>query len=181
MPATRSFVITLAFLLSSAVPTAAQGWKMPEEYRAVQLKALETQRILLLKMADSMPEALYRDRITPIQRDFAQQVQHAAGAAALITAGFIVKTAPPTLPDTAVAANSRAALKGYVNAAYDYAVGVLKGQSLDDRHVTTNLFGTAMPKWQVWDEINQHTMWTAGQIVANFRKHGMAPPAFLFF
>ena len=38
-----------------------------------------------------------------------------------------------------------------------------------------------MPRWQLWDELNQHTIWTAGQVVANFRKNGMAPPSFLFF
>jgi hypothetical protein len=38
-----------------------------------------------------------------------------------------------------------------------------------------------MPAWQVWDEIHTHTVWTAGQVVANFRKHGMAPPSFTFF
>ena len=38
-----------------------------------------------------------------------------------------------------------------------------------------------MPGWQVWDEIHTHTVWTAGQVVANFRKNGMAPPAFTFF
>jgi hypothetical protein len=38
-----------------------------------------------------------------------------------------------------------------------------------------------IPKWQIWDEIHTHTIWTAGQVVANFRKHGMPPPAFAFF
>ena len=33
----------------------------------------------------------------------------------------------------------------------------------------------------VWDELNQHTIWTAGQVVANFRAIGMPPPSFLYF
>jgi hypothetical protein len=33
----------------------------------------------------------------------------------------------------------------------------------------------------VWDEVFTHTVWTAGQVVGNFRKQGMAPPAFSFF
>ena len=44
-----------------------------------------------------------------------------------------------------------------------------------------SLFGTDMPRWQVWDELHEHTFWTAGQVIANFRKHGMAPPGFGFF
>jgi hypothetical protein len=27
----------------------------------------------------------------------------------------------------------------------------------------------------------QHNLWTAGQIVANFRKHGMTPPPFSYY
>ena len=30
-------------------------------------------------------------------------------------------------------------------------------------------------------EVRGHALWTAGQAVANFRKHGMAPPAFTLF
>jgi hypothetical protein len=38
-----------------------------------------------------------------------------------------------------------------------------------------------IPRWQIWDEVHQHTMWTAGQVVANFRKHDMPPPGYGFF
>ncbi|MEP7325518.1 MAG: hypothetical protein ABI836_06195, partial [Gemmatimonadota bacterium] len=64
---------------------------------------------------------------------------------------------------------------------YDWAGNVLKTQTAAQREAPANLFGKTMPTWQVWDEIHQHTFWTAGQIVANFRKHGMAPPGFGFF
>jgi hypothetical protein len=37
-----------------------------------------------------------------------------------------------------------------------------------------------IPRWQVWEEVHQHTMWTAGQVVANFRKHDMPHPAGVF-
>ncbi|MBL8986748.1 MAG: hypothetical protein JNJ80_10795, partial [Gemmatimonadetes bacterium] len=58
---------------------------------------------------------------------------------------------------------------------------LLADQPDADRDVQVKFFGNFIPRWQVWDELNQHTMWTAGQVVANFRKNGMAPPAFLFF
>ena len=57
----------------------------------------------------------------------------------------------------------------------------LKAQSAAARTETVDLFGQKMPAWQVWDEIYTHTVWTAGSIVANFRKNGMAPPEFTFF
>jgi hypothetical protein len=170
----------------AATPLAAQGAaaqsaSMPESYRAVQMRMLKLQRSLLLAMADSMPASLYRDKVTPVQRDFAQQVHHAASAVAGITARYM-GTPMPSLPDTAVAFGSRAGLTGFINSAFDYAEGVLKAQTAASREEVVNFFGQMeIPRWQVWDEVHQHTLWTAGQIVANFRKHDMAPPGFGFF
>lgn len=169
----------LVFLagLHLAVAAGAQSAGTP---RDVQLKMLEHQRKVLLQMVDSMPERLYRDKVTPPQRDFAGQIHHAAGAAAMISRGTMNGPAV-TLPDTAAAFNTRAGLRSFVSAAYDYAANLLKSQTENARSETVDLFGTQMPRWQVWDEIHLHTVWTAGQIVANFRKHDMAPPAFTFF
>ena len=141
---------------------------------------LEHQRKFLLTMADSMPERLYRDRATPQQRDFAQQIHHAANAAAYI-ASTTMNGPRLALPDTATAFKTRAGLRAFVNAAYDYAGALLRDQTVASRAQTVDLFGQSMPRWQVWDEIHAHTVWTAGQVVANFRENGMAPPAFTFF
>lgn len=168
----------LLLLLAGAV--AAQSTAMPESYRQVQLSALALQRKLLLSMVDSMPEQFYRDKATPVQRDFAQQIEHAAGALVYIVSD-VMKAAPPARADTASYLNSRAGLRGFVNAVYDWAEGVMKGQTEADRAKMVSLFGQPMPLWQVWDEMHQHTFWTAGQVVANFRKHGMAPPGYGFF
>ena len=162
----------------------AQGTDpMPASYKAVQLAALKEQRRLLLSFADSMPEANYRERVTPPQRTFAEQVQHAAGSAAMIAGGFATATkASWSFADTAAANGTRAGLKAFINSAYDFAEARLAAQTGADRARTVSLFGSPMmPGWQVFDEINQHTMWTAGQIVANFRMHGNPPPHFGFF
>ena len=88
----------------------------------------------------------------------------------------------PPAADTAAIFNSRAGLKAYINSAYDYLADLLGRTSDADRNVVVGFFGgQRMPRWQVWDELNQHAMWTLGQTVANFRKQGMAPPSFLFF
>ena len=169
----------LVFLtgLHIAVTAGAQANGTP---RDVQLKMLEHQRKVLIQMVDSMPERLYRDRVTPSQRDFANQIHHAAGSAAGI-ARQMMGGGPLTLPDTGTAFNTKAGLRSFVTAAYDYAANLLRTQTEAARGETVNLFGQQMTRWQVWDEIHMHTVWTAGQIVANFRKHGMAPPAFTFF
>lgn len=176
----RAYVIALATTLGSAPALHAQAAAPAENPRENQLKMLEHQRKFLLAMADSMPERLYRDKATPAQRDFAQQIHHAASAAAFIPV-MVMKAPKPNLPDSAGAVSGKAGLKRYVNAAYDQSAAFLKSQSAADRAREVDLFGQKMPGWQVWDEIELHTIWTAGQAVANFRKNGMAPPAFTFF
>ena len=172
-------LLVVAFTVSVTANAFAQG--MPDSYREVQLRMLETQRSLLIAMADSMPENLYRDNVTPIQRDFAQQIHHSASALAFIATRYF-GAEMPALPDTATTFNSREGLRAYVNGAYDFAAEILRNQTAQDRETIVSFFGQLeIPKWQIWDEIHQHTIWTAGQVVANFRKHGMAPPGFAFF
>jgi hypothetical protein len=175
----------VAIALALAAPAAAQqagGATMPESYRDVQLKALQLQRRMLLTIADSMPERLYADRAFETQgRDFAHQVHHAATAMAMI--GTRIMGAPAAgVPDTSAATfTTRAGLKQYVNGIYDWAESSLKAQTPTSRAEMVSLFGSQMPRWQVWDELHTHTVWTAGSMVANFRKHGMAMPGFGFF
>jgi hypothetical protein len=186
--------MTRLALIALLIPVAAVAQRQPpktepatysmsKEYRAVQLSALNQQRKLLLSFADSMPERLYQDKVTEIQRSFAQQIHHIARSAGFI--GGIWQAGAPrnqTADDSTKAIGSRAGLKAYINQEYDYLEGLMKGQSDADRDTRIQFFGGAMvPRWQIWDELNQHAWWTAGAVVANFRKHGMAPPNFLFF
>jgi hypothetical protein len=175
----RSLALVALLGFAPAVPVHPQAGP-PETPKPLQLKMLEHQRKILLAMADSMPERLYRDKATPAQRDFAQQVHHAASAAA-----YIISTtmggAKVSLPDTAAVFSGKTGLRSYVNGVFDYAVSTLNAQTAQARSATANLLGQSMPRAQIWDEIYAHTVWTTGQIVANFRKNGMAPPAFTFF
>lgn len=173
---------TMAGSMSGGMSMAQGTDPMPASYKAIQLTALKEQRRLLLAMADSMQESHYRESVTAPQRTFAQQVQHAAGSAAMIAGGYTSATkARWTFADTAAANGTRAGLKAFINSAYDFAEARLAAQTPADRAATFDLFGTKRQGWQMWDEINQHTMWTCGQIVANFRMHGNPPPAFGFF
>ena len=175
----RRFVLAVA-TVALAIPLVAQApVPMPESYRQTQLNMLGLQRRSVLSMADSMPENLYGDKVTPIQRSFAEQLIHAAGAIPFVlgTVGVTINVGQ----DPAAAAGSRAALRSFVNAAYDAAEAELRRETADQRAAIVTVFGNSMPLWQVWDELHQHTFWTLGQVVANFRKHGMAPPGFGFF
>lgn len=163
-------------------PPIRQAFPMPPEYRDIQIRAQEAQRSLLLSMVDSMPEIFYRTAAAEGQRDFAQQVHHAANADQYIVAHYLLGwDSLPVMADTARIFNSREGLREFVSACYAFSLRVLREQPERDRQTLIWYFGQKMPKWMVWDELNQHTIWTAGQIVANFRAHGMAPPAFLYF
>lgn len=170
---------SLVLLSGLTIATAANAQSTGTP-RDVQLKMLEHQRKVLLQMVDSMPERLYRDRVMPTQRDFAGQIHHAAGAVASISRATMNGPALAMI-DTSAVFNTRAGLRSFVVAAYDYATTLLKNQTDAARAETGDLFGLKMPRWQIWDELHMHTVWTAGQVVANFRKHNMAPPAFTFF
>jgi hypothetical protein len=164
-----------------APETQPAKFSMSKEYRAVQASALKSQRKLMLSFADSMPEKLYRQRATPAQRDFAQQVFHIVSANGYLGQLFMTGAGPTSMPDTAAILNSRAGLKQFINDTYDKLDQLITTQTDADRDVQVKFFSGFIPRWQVWDELNQHAMWTAGQVVANFRQNGMAPPAFLFF
>jgi hypothetical protein len=170
---------SLLFLAGFAIASnaGAQSNGTPRDH---QLRMLEHQRKVLLQMVDSMPERLYLDKVTPTQRHFAGQIHHAAGAVALIARQTMSGPAV-TLPDTTTAFASRANLRNFVMQSYDYATALIRTQTDASRSEEGDLFGSKMPKWQIWDELHMHTVWTAGQIVGNFRKHNMAPPAFTFF
>lgn len=189
----QSFAVLAMLLGSVAAPAAAQrkletfgpaAWTINPEYRQIQRQALDAQRKVLLSMADSMPERLYRDKATPAQRDFAEQLAHVVGSGSFIASFYLATdtTVRVPRPDTAAMLNTRAGMKAYINAGYDYFTGILDKATEADRHTVVAFFdGKKYPRWQLWDELNQHAMWTLGQTVANFRKNGMAPPPFLFF
>jgi hypothetical protein len=188
----RTAILALGLTTALAATAVAQQappktepatFTMSKEYRTVQASALGVHRKLMLSMVDSMPERLFRDKATPAQRDFAQQIHHIVSAESFIASRWIAG-APraQAVGDTAKVFNSKDAMKAYINGEYDYLDNLMKTQADADRDVRVQFFNGAMiPKWQVWDEIHQHTMWTAGQVVGNFRKNGMAPPPFLFF
>lgn len=173
------WIPVLALLAFGATGLAAQT--APVAPRSVQIRQLEWQKNTLLSMAEAMPENLYSDKVTPEQRSFAEQLMHAAGFAPMVCGRFISGT-QPSLPDPEAATANRASLVGFVNAAYDFCLEAVESQSDDDRQTVVDFFGgMRIPKAETLDHVYLHTVWTLGQVVANFRKHGMAPPEFVFF
>jgi hypothetical protein len=175
----------LAFVILAATATmgmvALQGPPAEVNPRDLQLRQLDWQETVLLNMADSMPESLYRDKVTPEQRDFAQQLFHAAMFPPTICSIAILGEQPAPA-DTAAILNSAEALKGFITESFEGCKEIVRNQTDEDRAALTRGFeGDQVPKSEVLDQCYLHTAYTVGQVVANFRKHGMAPPEFPFF
>lgn len=177
----RRIAFLVLLVLATAGMVALQD--SPNEINPLdlQLRQLEWQRAVLVAMADSMPEELYRDKVTPEQRDFAQQLVHAAMYPPLICVR-VIGGQEFTPPDTAAVFNSRAALKSFVNESFGRCEEILRSVSDEERGALDRGFeGGQVPKAETLDQTYLHTAYTLGQVVANFRKHGMAPPEFPFF
>lgn len=155
------------------------------EFRSLQRNALETQRRLLLKLADSMPEQLYRDRAAPGQRDFAEQLFDVMSTSVLFVHqyGAIPENVPaPPNADTAAVLNTRVGMTAYINSAYAWLTWALDFQRSESREVPIELAsGRRILRYQMWEALNQHAWWTMGQVVVSFRKNGMEPPDLQLF
>lgn len=177
-PSFRTLVPAVLLTAAAALPLAAQT---PADIRAKQLAMLQQEQRMILSMIDSMPQQHFRGRATPSQRDFAMQLFHAAAAFPFIMGRVMGAQPPAGAMDSTAATASKDALRSYVNITYNWASAFLRDQTDAARLETVNLFGNMMPRWQVWDELHQHTMWTLGQVVANFRMNNLRPAPFLFF
>lgn len=184
---TRFTLLGAAVLLGAGMtvihtsPSQAQnGASMSEAHREIQHLTIRTQRDLLLRMIDSMPAPLLRRATHVGRRDFAQQVHHAAVSIS-DALGRILQIPPPTWQDTSVALASKDGLRLAVNVSFDFIDSVLTAQSIDVRQQRVPFAGREIYKWQLFDEINEHTLWTAGQLVGNFRDANLTPPQFKFF
>lgn len=170
----KPLVVALALAIAAA-PVMAQD--ATESLRRVQQDDLGAQRRMLLAMVDSMPVRFYRERAEPGQRDFADQVEHVAASMITLLTRFM-RAARPAVSDQAATLGTREGLRAYVNAVYDWAEAVLRDESAAQRAEIVTFFGARVPRWMVWQELSAHAWWTGGQLVANFRRHGMAPPGF---
>lgn len=170
------------FLLGAAVTTSGAATLRQAAVevtpKPIQLRQLEWQKAVLSAMADSMPESLYRDKVTPEQRDFAQQLVHAAEFPLIICAGILEREQRPQV-DTITVLNSASGMKGFISETFTLCEGALRDWTEEDRAAEVMGFGgVEVPKADFLDQVFLHSAYTLGQVVANFRKRGMAPPEF---
>ncbi|MEX0893206.1 MAG: DinB family protein [Gemmatimonadota bacterium] len=160
-------------LLGIALPAAAQtpGEKFVADF--------ERMRVNVLAMVDSMPAEGLRSAPTPGVRDFAQQIEHVAvGNVNLIASGVDADRIPLGM-EPEVYLNDKAALKRFVNVAFDRVRDMLTALTEEELRAEGMLFGQmAMPKWHIVQAAYEHGIWTLGATVPYVRLQGGTPHSY---
>lgn len=184
----RSLALTIAAsaLLAgtAAAQQVAQSGTAPAAAmtpRAAVLEDIERSRQNLIKFVAAAPDSMLTYRPTPGVRTYAEQIEHAAGSAAII-ASMALKRPRPTLPgDTATYRRNKAALTAFVNASYDAFAALVRDASDDQLLADATFFGSTKPAWRWVAGSLEHATWTLGQTIPYLRANGVKPPAYLPF
>ena len=167
----------LAFLsVASAAPLSAQQHLISRE---ALIAVVENHRGAVIRYIDAAPDSMLGFRPTKGVRNFAEQIEHAAGSDALIAHLAITGSmAVPSLGDSAVYLHSKAALKTYAAAAMDHTIGMLRG--VTDASMQENIvqFGNKVTRGRALMELLDHFPWTLGQTVPYLRLNGVTPPEY---
>lgn len=166
-------------LVLSAAPRTALA-QIPS---SVIAEVVETHKASILRYLDAAPDSMMGFRTTPGVRTFAEQIEHAAAADAMI-AHMVVKgdmRGMPAFGDTAAIRHSKAALRAYVVASMDYTLATIR--SMPDAQLTQPMTMMRMtkPKYRFLVEVLDHFPWTLGQTVPYLRMNGVTPPAYTPF
>jgi len=130
MPALRLTAPLLATLTVLPV-LSARAQQTPLISQAALITVVENHKGAVLRYIDAAPDSMLGFRPTKGVRNFAEQIEHAAGSDAEIAHLAIVGSAKgiPSFGDSAVYLHKKAALKKYAAAAMDHTIQMLRGVS----------------------------------------------------
>jgi len=171
----RLAVLTAALALTGA-PLRAQQF-IPQK---TLVSILETQKAFILKYVDIAPDSMLGYRPTPGVRNFAEQIEHAAGSDAFI-AHLIIAGGPqgmPVLGDSTVYRKNKAALREFTAKSMDHAIAMIGGLSDAQMVAEVTLFGNKMQRHRALMLLLDHFPWTLGATVPYLRLNGVTPPAY---
>lgn len=167
-------VVLLALPLAAAAQSPARlafidDWKHQQKHT--------------LAVLDSATPEMLGFRPTKGVRNFAEQIDHIAGSAAMIVAmGVAAKPLPKDVAgDTAVYLHDKAKLRAQTEKFYDFVIRSLSDMSDEQLVADQRLMGGSMPKWRWNLTALQHSAWTLGQTVPYLRLNGRTPPMFTPF
>jgi len=163
-------------LACTAAPLTAQQLISKDALIAV----VENHKGAVIRYIDAAPDSMLGFRPTKGVRTFAEQIEHAAGADALIAHLAITggMKGIPTMGDSAVYLHNKAALKAYSIAAMDHTIQMLKAVSDASMQESIVQFGNKVTRGRALMELLDHFPWTLGQTVPYLRMNGVTPPAY---
>lgn len=142
----------------------------------------EHQKKHALQVVDVAPDSMLGFRTTPGVRTFAEQIEHAAGAAAYIVGDALGVKPPADLQgDKAVYLTSKAALRSQTAKFYDFVIATLNATPESKLLGDATVFGAPKPAWLWVATAHSHGAWTLGQTVPYLRMNKVTPPAFAPF
>jgi hypothetical protein len=146
------------------------------------IAVVQTHKASVLRYIDAAPDSMLGFRPTKGVRNFAEQIEHAAGSDAYIAHLAITGSENvPSMGDTAVYLHNKAALRTYAAAAMDHTIQMLRGVSDDAMKQEIVQFGNKVPRWRALMELLDHFPFTLGQTVPYLRLNGVTPPEYTPF
>jgi hypothetical protein len=167
----------LTLQVVAAMPLAAQK---PLISQAALIAVVENHKGAVLRYVDVAPDSMLGFRPTKGVRNYAEQIEHAAGSDAFVVQLAITGSSSgiPSMGDTAVYLHNKAALRKYAAAAMDYTIARLK--TVTDAQLVEEIKsqGRTMPRARALMELLDHFPWTLGQVVPYLRLNGVVPPEY---
>ena len=176
----RSFRIATILAFSTAATAAPLVAQQQLISQAALITIVENHKGAVLRYIDAAPDSMLGYRPTKGVRSYAEQIEHAAFADALIAHLAITGSMKgiPTMGDSAVYLHNKAALKTYAAAAMDHTVQMLKGVSDAAMNEQIVQFGNKVTRGRALMELLDHFPWTLGQVVPYLRLNGVKPPEY---
>ena len=125
----------------------------------------------IMKAADAMPESRYSYRPTKEVRSFAEIVTHVADISYILCSN----AKGEATPGTTAAKGSKAEIKAYLKASFDYCDGVYSG--FTDAHLNdpANFFGFKTNKMFILTQVGNHDALHYGNLVTYMRINDLEP------
>ena len=169
----RTFALAVAALALTASSAFAQA-----TIHGDLMKDWSSQKDMIVKIANAMPEVKFGFKPTPAQRSYGEQIMHVALTNVDLLKVLAGKAAAPAF--TAESAKTKAEILKALADSYDYGAALLDeeseatiGQSLQD---SPAWLGPATRARIVWTLL-AHTMDIYGQMAVYLRLNGIVPPA----
>lgn len=163
--------------IEEVAPSEAPEQSSGEETIAGDLvKDWESQRSLLMAIADAMPEDTFDYKSTPAQRSYAEQIMHVASVNVQIL-GLVGGTAvSPSF--TSESATTKAEILQALAESYDYGLDLLNEQNATSINETVEAaFLGPSTRARVFWFLLGHSMDVYGQMAVYLRLNDIVPPA----